>query len=78
MSPGPIIPTFDPGEDRRASCISGAEVISIQHFTFQTGEEAFGHRVVETIADAAHGRPHTELCAASPEGDRGVFGALSE
>src|ERR1700730_18268140 len=76
MSACAIIPAFDPFEDRRASLRSGPEGIAIQHLTFQACEKAFGHRVVKTVADAAHRRSHTELSAAGPDGDRGIFGSV--
>ncbi len=77
MSSGAIIPTFDPGEDSRASLRSGPERIAIQHLTFQACKKAFGHRVVKTVANAAHRQSHTELSAAGPEGNRGVLGGFN-
>jgi hypothetical protein len=68
-----IVPAFDPREDGRACCFSSMEVISIQHFAFQGREEAFGHGVVEAIANAPHRGPYTKLLAAPAESDRGVL-----
>lgn len=76
MSPVPIIPAFDPGKDSRASLRSGPEGIAIQHLTFEACEKAFGHGVVETVANAAHSQSHTELSAAGPEGDCSVLGPV--
>ena len=67
-----IIPTFDPREDRSTCFVASLEVISIQHLAFKSREDAFGHRVVEAVADATHRGSYTELRAARAEGDCGA------
>src|SRR5947207_8074300 len=71
-----IIPALDPTEDRPARFVSRLEVISIQHLAFKGCEDAFGHGVVEAVADAAHRGSYTELCAARAEGDHRVLAAV--
>src|SRR2546430_5631275 len=73
----PIIPTLDPREDRPACLGPSLEVISIQHLAFKSREDAFGHRIVEAVADAAHRGSYTELRAARAEGDCGVLPRLN-
>ena len=68
-----IVPTFDPREDRRTSFIARQKVTAIEQFTFQAGEEALGHRIVEAVADAAPRWLYAESPAACAKGDRGVL-----
>ena len=68
-----IIPALDPGEARRARFRSSLEMISIQHLTFESREDALGHRVVEAVPDTTHRGPYAELRAAGAEGNRGVL-----
>src|SRR5437899_11827026 len=71
-----IIPRMNPTEDCRTCLVSSFEVIPIQHLTFQSREERLRHRIIEAIADATHGRPHTEQRAAPAERNRGVLAAV--
>src|SRR4051794_4521740 len=71
-----IIPAFDPTRDSPACCLSSVEVISIQHFAFQSREEAFGHGVVEAVTNVPHRGPHAKLLAAPAESDSSVFGGF--
>ena len=73
MSAMPIIPTLDPRKDRPACLVAGVEVISIQHLTLESREHAFGHSVVEAIADAAHGWCDARLATTPPERQAGVL-----
>ena len=54
----------------------GAEGRTIDELAFKGREEALTHRVIVAITHRTHGGSDTGLLAASPEGDRGVLGAL--
>ena len=71
-----IVPTFDPREDRRTSFIASQKVTVIEQFTFQAGEEALGHRVVEAVAHAAHRWLDAESPAANAKRNCGVLGTV--
>src|SRR5581483_5826738 len=71
-----VIPPLDPGEDRYPGLLSGPKATPVEHFTFQAREETLGHRIVETVSDAAHRGSHSQLRATLPEGNRGVLAAM--
>ncbi len=72
MSPVGVVPAFDPFEHCLFGLAAGGECGPVEYFTFEGGEEAFGHGVVVTVSDASHRGGHPMLVAATPEGDRGA------
>lgn len=73
-----VVPTLDKfkhGKLRLGVC---AERMAINELAFERREEALTHRVVEAVADGAHGRAHAGLFAAHSKRDRGVLSGLKE
>src|SRR5712692_8736609 len=71
-----VVPAFDELEDCHAGLDLGFEAAAVEQFTFERGEEALAHRVIEAIADGAHRGSHAGLTAALAEGDRSVLATL--
>jgi len=71
-----VVETLDEFEDGHPSLGLSAELIAIEQFALEGGEEAFGHGVVEAVADRSHRRAHAGLPAALAERNRSVLAAL--
>jgi len=54
------------------------EAAAVEQFTFEHGNEALAHGVVQAIAYRTHRRSHSGLVAAFAEGQRGILAALVE
>src|SRR5579859_4950514 len=71
-----VVPSLKKFEDSESCLALGSETTTVEQLALERGEEALAHRVVKTIADRAHRRPHCGLAAALSEGNRGVLRAL--
>ena len=58
-----IVPALDKVKDREASFVLIFEPTSYEQLAFQRRIEALAHRVIEAIADRAHGRPDAGFLA---------------
>src|SRR6266536_4008326 len=76
MAPPRVVPTLDVSEQRDPRRRLGLEAAPVKEFALQAGEEAFRHRVVVGVADAAHRRANAHLQAALAERDASVLTAL--
>ena len=76
MAPTRVVPTLDVREYGESSRGLGLEAAPVEQFALKAGEEAFRHRIVVGVADAAHRWPHAEVAAALAEGDAGVLRTL--
>ena len=72
-----VVPTLDPGEDRRLRFGLAPPGAPGDQLALQRGKEALGHRVVVGIAHRAHRRAHAHLLAATAEGHAGVLGGFN-
>ena len=54
-----IVPTLDELEDGTLRLGTRAECAPLQQLTFEGGEKALRHGIIETVSDAAHRKPHT-------------------
>ena len=50
--------------------------MAVEQLTFQGGEEALSHGVVQRVADGAHRGDQTGLLEAAAEGQAGVLGGF--
>jgi len=62
-----VTPALDELEDSHACLGVVPETRTVDEFALECGEEAFGHGVIEAIADRTHGGAHTLLLAALAE-----------
>ena len=58
MAPSGVVPRLDVPEDRTPRVLPGVPIVLAEQFELEGGEEAFRHRVVVTVALAAHARQH--------------------
>ncbi len=58
-----VVPALDVGKQRKVRVGLGLETASVDQFAFQARDEAFRHRVVVRIPNAARGRAHAHLGA---------------
>ena len=70
MTPPWVVPSLDVGKQGQPRLGVALEATPIDQFALEAGEEAFGHRVVVGVADAAHRRADTHLLATLAERDR--------
>lgn len=68
MTPMGVVPALDPGKDRCTSFLACPEMVSIEHFALQAGEEALGESVVVGVSHRAHRRSDPKLVTALAEG----------
>lgn len=71
-----VVPGLEVVEDLRPRLVTRAEPFAVDELALQGREEALGHRVIETVADAAHRRSDAGLLAASAEDEAGVLAAV--
>jgi hypothetical protein len=77
MTPSWVIPTFDVREQRDPRRRLGRKAAAIKELALQAGKEAFRHRVVVGVTDAAHRWANAHLRAALAECDTGVLGQFN-
>ena len=70
-----VIPALDEVKDRGARLGRRPSCHPVQQFALERREEALAHRVIVTVADRAHRRPHVSLTTAMPELNRRVLGS---
>jgi len=71
-----VIPSLDGLEHRSAGILSRAELVPVQEFALQGGNEALAESVVVGVSHRSHRRAYASLPAALAEGQRGVLAAL--
>src|SRR4051794_30305567 len=76
MAPVRIVPALNVAEAGHARLGLALEAVPRQQLRLQGREEALAHRVVVSIPDRAHGRPHACLPATAAEGQRSILAAL--
>ena len=54
VASGGVVPAFDPFEYGAGELVSGVPVVLVREFSLQDREKRLCHRIVETVADAAH------------------------
>ena len=54
MNPHPVVKDFDVVQQSVLRLPSGREALVVNHLTLQVAEETFRHRLVPTVAFAAH------------------------
>jgi AraC-like DNA-binding protein len=77
MQPMRVIKPFDVLERGALGFGFGREPMPLEPLALETGKEALGHRIVETIAYRPHRRSYTPLTAAPAEFHRGVLAAVN-
>ena len=75
MAPVRVVPAFQPGEDRHACLGPAVEASTVDDFTLQCREEAFGHCIIVSVSRGSHGGHHAGLAATLAERIAGVLAA---
>src|SRR6266550_4623422 len=76
MEPRRVVPAFDEAEAGDFRLGLRGKAMAFQQLAFESGEEAFAHRVVIGVADRSHRRPHAGFLAAFAECQRRILAAL--
>src|ERR1700753_4445118 len=71
-----VVPTLQEFKDRQPGFSLRLELPAVQKLALQRREKALAHRIVETVADRSHRRPHPHLPAPLTEPDRPVLRPL--
>ena len=73
MAPARIVPALDELKDGDTGLRLGLELSPVEQITRASGEEAFTHGVVISIADRSPGRTYISFLAAQTEGHGSVL-----
>src|SRR5438874_1963790 len=73
MAAGAVVERFDVFEDCVGELGPGAPVLTVEQLELDGMEEAFGHGVVERVADAAHRSQQPRGAEPLPERPAGVL-----
>src|SRR5512146_218383 len=76
VAPPRLIPALDVGEQCKTRLGLALEASAVDQFALEAREEAPGHRIVVSVADAAHRGAHAQLCPALPEGKARILRTL--
>ena len=72
-----VVPSFNPGEDRKPGLGLRLPDPAINELTLQRRKKAFRHSVVIGIANGAHAGPDTHFFAALAKRHTGVLGVFN-
>lgn len=75
VGPEIVVKGFDVAENGCLGGVPGGEMLKVDTFTFETGEEILRHSVVIGIALAGHALPETVVLQGLPVGGRGILDA---